>query len=42
MSTKAIATTKGSRSENEDYELVLDNDKFSVVLMLDGHRGDDM
>lgn len=42
MSTKAIATTQGSRPENEDYELILENDKFAIVLMLDGHGGEDM
>ncbi len=42
MSNIAIATTKGSRARNEDYELGLDNKKFSIVLILDGHSGEDL
>ena len=42
MSNTAIASIQGARTQNEDYELVLENDNYAVILMLDGHGGKDM
>ena len=44
MSTQnfAISTTIGARPRNEDFEYAIDLENFAIVLILDGHSGQDL